>query len=147
MWESLSSEDQQKCLNEFQNDTNWVIWCKAKPKDLATQAFREHGRCIFEGKREKPKQANGTQEDISGGKHVVRARSWWKRGVSACAAQTHMQCWVHRDAIFDEGRVEMNMREAWEHEHSKDETNIDLRGLERHFWRGTEAGCLGCYDF
>ena len=23
----------------------------------------------------------------------------------------------------------------------------DLRGLERHFWRGTEAGCLGCYDF
>jgi hypothetical protein len=115
---------------------------------MATQAFREHGRCIFEGKREKPKQANGTQEDISGGKHVVRARSWWKRGdVSACAAQTHMQCWVHRDAIFDEGQVEMNMREAWEHEHSKDETNIDLRGLERHFWRGTEAGCLGCYDF
>ena len=65
MWESLSSEDQQKCFNEFQDDTNWVIWCKAKPKDLATQAFREHGRCIFEGKREKPKQANGTQEDIS----------------------------------------------------------------------------------
>ena len=39
------------------------------------------------------------------------------------------------------------MREAWEHEHSKDETNIDLRGLERHYWKGTEAGCLGCYDF
>ena len=82
-----------------------------------------HGQCIFEGKRKKPKQARGTQEDISGGKHVVRARSWWKRGdVSACAAQTHMQCWVHRDTIFDEGQVEMNMREAWEHEHSKDET-------------------------
>ena len=58
-----------------------------------------------------------------------------------------MQCWVHRDTILDEGHVEMNMREAWEHEHSKDETNIDLRGLERHFWKGTEAGCLGCYDF
>jgi hypothetical protein len=41
----------------------------------------------------------------------------------------------------------MNMREAREHEHSKDEMNIDLRGLERHFWKGTEAGCLGCYDF
>jgi ribonuclease HI len=115
---------------------------------MATQAFRVHGQCIFEGKREKPKQAKSTQEDISGGKHVVRARSWWKRGdVSACAAQTHMQCWVHRDTIFDEGQVEMNMREAWKHEHSKDETNIDLRGLERHFWKGTEAGCLGCYDF
>ena len=58
LWESLSSEDQQKCLNELQDDTKWVIWCKAKPKDMATQAFREHGQCIFEGKREKPKQDN-----------------------------------------------------------------------------------------
>ncbi len=39
------------------------------------------------------------------------------------------------------------MREAWEHEHSKDEMSINLRGLERHYWNGTEAGCLGCYDF
>jgi ribonuclease HI len=148
LWESLSLEDQQKCLNDLQDDTEWVIWCKAKPKDMATQAFRAYGQCIFEGKREKPKQAKGTQEDVSGGKHVVRARSWWKRGdVSACAVQTHMQCWVHRDTIVDEGQVEMKMREAWEHEHSKDETNIDLRGLERHYWNGTEAGCLGCYDF
>jgi hypothetical protein len=37
--------------------------------------------------------------------------------------------------------------EAWEHESSKDEMNIVLRGLERHYWRGTEAGWLGCYDF
>jgi hypothetical protein len=144
LWESLSREDQQKCLNDLQDDTDWVIWCKAKPKDMATQAFRAYGQCIFEGKRETPKQAKGTQEDVSGGKHVVRARSWWKRGdVSACAAQTHMQCWVHRDAIVDEGQAEMKMREAWEHEHSKDEMSIDLRGLERHYWNGTEAGCLG----
>ena len=58
-----------------------------------------------------------------------------------------MQCWVHRDTVVDEGQVEMKMREAWEHEHSKDEMNIDLRGLERHYWNGTEAGLLRCYDF
>jgi hypothetical protein len=29
----------------------------------------------------------------------------------------------------------------------KDETNVVLQGLEQHFWRGTEAGWLGCYDF
>ena len=138
LWESLSPEDQQKCLNDLQDDTKWVIWRKAKPKDMATQAFRVHGQCIFEGKREKPKQAKSTQEDISGGKHVVRARSWWKRGdVSACAAQTHMQCWVHRDTIFDEGQVEMNMREAWEHEHTRTkrtstcEVSNDIFGKER----------------
>jgi hypothetical protein len=58
LWESLGPEDQEKCLIELRNDTNWVIWCKAKPKDMATQTFREQGRCIFEGKRTKPKQAN-----------------------------------------------------------------------------------------
>jgi hypothetical protein len=45
--------------------------------------------------------------------------------------------WALRDFV-----VEMKMREAWEHEHSKDEMNIDLRGLERHYWNGTEAGLL-----
>ena len=39
------------------------------------------------------------------------------------------------------------MREAWEHESSKDEMNIVLQGLEQHFWKGMEAGWMGCYDF
>ena len=64
LWESLSLEDQQKCVNDLQDDTEWVIWCKAKPKDMATQAFRAYGQCIFEGKREKPKQAKGTQDSL-----------------------------------------------------------------------------------
>ena len=81
LWESLGTEDQQKCLTELQNDTKWVIWCKAKPKDMATQIFREHGKCIFEGKRAKPKQAGDNQaEEALGGRRVSRARSWWKRG-------------------------------------------------------------------
>jgi hypothetical protein len=39
------------------------------------------------------------------------------------------------------------MREAWEHEGSKDEINMVLQGLEQHFWKGTEAGWMGCYCF
>ncbi len=39
------------------------------------------------------------------------------------------------------------MREAWEHEGGKDEMNIELQGLEKNFWKGTEAGWMGCYDF
>jgi hypothetical protein len=27
------------------------------------------------------------------------------------------------------------------------EMNIVLQGLEQHFWKGTEAGRMGCYDF
>ena len=30
---------------------------------------------------------------------------------------------------------------------SKDELKVVLQGQEQHFWRGTEAGWLGCYDF
>jgi hypothetical protein len=44
-------------------------------------------------------------------------------------------------------QAETNMREAWEHENSKDEMNIVVQGLEQNFWRGTEAGWIGCYDF
>ena len=57
-----------------------------------------------------------------------------------------MHCWVHQDALFHDGQ-EANMREAWEHEGDKDELNIVLQGLEQHFWKGTEAGRMGCYDF
>jgi ribonuclease HI len=115
---------------------------------MATQLFREYGKCIFVGKCAKQKQVGDNQAESSGGKHVTRARSWWKRGdVDECADQANMQCWVHQDALFDDEQVETNMREAWEHEGSKDEMNVLLQGLEQHFWKGTEAGWMGCYDF
>jgi hypothetical protein len=41
LWESLRPEDQEKCLTELQSDRHWVIWCKAKQKDMAAQLFRE----------------------------------------------------------------------------------------------------------
>jgi len=58
-----------------------------------------------------------------------------------------MQCWVHRDALINDAHVETSLREAWEHEGSKDEMNIVLQGPEQYFWKGTEAGWMGCYDF
>ena len=57
-----------------------------------------------------------------------------------------MQCWVSQDMIFDDEQAGTHLREAWEHESGKDEMNVVLQGLEQHFWRGTEAGWLGCYD-
>ena len=48
---------------------------------------------------------------------------------------------------FDDEQVATQLSEAWEHDSGKDELNVVLQGLEQHFWRGTEAGWLGCYDF
>jgi len=58
-----------------------------------------------------------------------------------------MHCWVHQDVLFNDEQVETNLHEAWEHEGSKDELNIVLQVLEQQFWKGTEAGWMGCYDF
>jgi hypothetical protein len=127
LWES-----QEKCLTELQSDRYWVIWCKANPKDMATQLFRECCKCVFVGKCTRQKQVGESQAESSGGKHGTRAKGWWKRGdVATCAAQTNMHCWVHQDALFDGEQAETNMREAWEHEGSKDELNIVLHGLEQ----------------
>ena len=107
LWEGLSSEDQESYRVDLQEDENWVIWCIAKPKDIATQTFRTYGKCIFDGKRMKPK-TDDNHEDFTGGKHVTRARSWWKRGdVSACAAQTNMQCWVPRGMLINTEQVQV----------------------------------------
>ena len=38
-----------------------------------------------------------------------------------------------------------DLRDAWEQENNKDDLKIDLQGLERQFWLGTEAGRLKCY--
>ena len=58
-----------------------------------------------------------------------------------------MACWVHQDSILDDHGVIQSLKEAWQQESSKDELKIDLQGLERQYWLGTEAGRLGCYDF
>jgi hypothetical protein len=76
---------------------------------------------------------------------VTRARGWWKSGdVAACASNANMTCWVHQDSILDDEAVHQSLKEAWGHEGSKDELKIDLQGLERLYWLGTEAGRLGC---
>ena len=61
LWESLRPEDQEKCLTELQSDRQWVIWCKAKPKDMTAQLFREYGKCIFVGKCARQKQVGESQ--------------------------------------------------------------------------------------
>jgi hypothetical protein len=78
------------------SDEEWVIWCKANPKDRATQAFREYGKCIFEGKRAKVTQVNDNQEGSLGGKHVTRARARRRRRM--CSSNEHAMLGVqHHD--------------------------------------------------
>jgi hypothetical protein len=54
-----------------------------------------------------------------------------------------MECWVHQDIIMDHDKAHKSVQEAWEHEEDKDELKIELQGLERQLWLGTESGRLG----
>ena len=65
-----------------------------------------------------------------------------------CRSNEHaMLAAASNKMIFDDEQVAIQLSEAWEHDRGKDELNVVLQVLEQHFWRGTESGWLGCYDF
>lgn len=67
--------------------------------------------------------------------------------MSACAASADMECWTHTSQQVTDSAVYECLKEAWEHEDEKDDLTVDIQGLEREYWLGTEAGRLGCYGF
>jgi hypothetical protein len=123
-------------------ETDWAVCCRANPstKDKVEQPFQEHSRYIFTGKCKEPKSGNKGREVESGWKHVTTARGWWRRGdVSACAVHANMECWAHHNINLDLDTVNQHLRDAWEQENDQDDVKMDLQGLERQCWLGTEA--------
>jgi hypothetical protein len=144
MWESLSAGEKKESLEVPQKEKGWVICCKSNPNNKGKQQFREHSQCIFTGRCKESKRDRDHREEVSRGKHVTRVRIWWKHeDVLTCAAQTNMESWVHQDIIMDHDKAHKSVKEAWEHEEDKDKLKIELQGLERQLWLGTEAGRLG----
>ena len=116
-----------------------VYLVQGHPKDKGERAFREHSRCIFAVRCKESKRDRDSRQEASGGKHVTRARSWWKRGdVSACAAHTNMECWGQQDIILDDEKEHQSVKEAWEPEDDKDKLKKELQGLEKK----NAASCL-----
>jgi hypothetical protein len=90
----------------MRTEDDWLVWCKvnAKKEKKSKQVFRELGRCIFTGKC-------NNEAESDGGRHVVRARGWWRReDVSACAAGAQMQCWVHDNFMVDDIAIYQQLR-------------------------------------
>lgn len=58
-----------------------------------------------------------------------------------------MTAWVHRDhCMVDQTAVE-SLQQAWECTEGKDECSVEMTGLERDYWLGSEAGRIGSYKF
>jgi len=149
LWESLNDNEKQECLTMMKTETNWTVWCKSKTNstDAVPQAFRDFGTKVFSGKCAQSSKGNSNQKE-GGGKHVLRARGWWKRGdVSTGQIKFGMECWTSSNDTSEVDESWQPLKDAWEHDSDKDELSINLQGPERDFWLGTEAGRLGCYEF
>ena len=79
-----------------------------------------------------------------------KRRGWWKEGkVGRTKGQSHMACWVH---VRDNGeavdaRSIRELEKEWLQKHDEDDLGLDVTGLERDYWLGTEAGLQGCHTF
>ena len=136
LWESLNENERQECLELMKTESNWTVWCKSKTNvtDAVPQEFREFSTRVFQGKYTKSTK-NMNSQDEGGGKHVLRARGWWKRGdISTCQTKCGMECWTSRNdkLVVDSSR--QPLQDAWVHESDNDDLTINLQGLERDFW-------------
>lgn len=165
LWESLDAEGRKTCEEVVNSRKDWVVWSRTRPRPTEEQerVFVAAGKAVFEGKilaaqcdgrdesaEELPDgemEDEQTGSDRTGGK-ACRQRGWWKTGnVAASGCPAGMTAWVHRDhCMVDQTAVE-SLQQAWECTEGKDECSVEMTGLERDYWLGSEAGRIGGYEF
>ena len=150
LWDSLDEQGKKEVLADLDGQKDWVLWKKVpktKEEWLEDNSLTTVGVCIFKG--------NAKQ----GGS--VKVKGWWKRGdIKTAASKVGMQCWIHTEgaeklraqaAEREQGtrleEVVNRIEQAWKCEQRSDEYKLTLQGPEQFFWRGSEAGLLGIFDF
>ena len=130
--------------------TDWVVLARtSSPKREASgqRDFEKYGRVLVgqEVKGKATTEAGDERTQDKNGGNSCRWKGWWKRGdVKAKPSTWPMSCWVHTRAGRD--RRKQGIAEAMDSEAKKDECKVALKGWERDFWMGTEAGMLGVYN-
>ena len=62
------------------------------------------------------------------------------------ANMEHMQCWVPQSQQVNSTDFK-KLHETWLGREQKDKCNANMQGKEMAYWRGTEVGLLGGYEF
>ena len=147
-------------INNFlslETETDWVVWCRVGDESWESRPTTVRGVEIFNSKEVEEKHCKRmrslrddeeeSEEDVPKliGKGCKR-RGWWKEGrVGRTKGQNHMACWVH---VRDNGeavhaRSIRELEREWLQKDDMDDLGLDVTGLERDYWLGTEAGLLG----
>ena len=169
LWESLSEEDQKRCMTEISanHKSGWIILCRQRPNVKSDSedetCFKKLGKMIWSSRKPKVKDQVELKDDHSEHPELphqkstdgeakeakgrgLREKGWWKRGnLDLNGGKYDMACWVDRSTLVSEEMLE-NLSEAWYQESEKDECTLCLEGPEREYWLGTEVGRLGGYE-
>ena len=96
--------------------------------------------------KEKKNKKNGSKKKAHRGQSV-RYRSWWKQGnIKMAVSEDHASCWVHKNLIVTTKQIQA-LWTAARASGAKDECQVQLTGIEREYWMGTEIGRLKDYGF
>ena len=165
LWESLDEDGRQECERVMSERRDWIVWSRTRPgrKKDEVRGFKTKGKALFEGraeKRDEDKQSpsgddmsedemeeeNRDQEKTRG--RACKQRGWWKRGaIETCVNSAGMTAWVHTECAEAKQEVLQRLQSAWECGEEKDECEVQLNGLERAYWIGSEVGRMGGYEF
>jgi len=74
-----------------------------------------------------------------------RMRSGWKQGnIKMAVSEDHTSCWVHKDPTVTTKQIQ-TLLTAVRASGGKEECQVQLTGIEREYWMGTEIGRIGGY--
>ena len=79
----------------------------------------------------------------------VQYVSWWKQGnIKMAMSEDHASCWVHKDLTVTTKQIQALLT-AVRASGRKDkcQVTVQLTGINREYWTGTQIGRLGGYNF
>jgi len=96
-------------------------------------------------KRKRTKRTGAKRKDIAG-KAYDTGHGGSKATIKMAVIEDHASCWVHKDLSVTTQQIQALLTAA-RASGGKDECQVQLTGIEREYWMGTEIGRLGGYGF
>jgi hypothetical protein len=137
MWDSMDEEDRENTMDSLKQTDKWVIW---NTKDKWSTSLRRAGL----------HQLLHIHQDIHDECWGFKIKGWWRTGdIRVKKPKKIFECWVRDKTKVPSGAQEAITTAllAPNHNFGKDEYVVDIAGHEAQYWRGTESGLLGAFEF
>ena len=159
VWDGMLSREQERAKTIISGEEDWIIW-RVKPaigkqgeqpggsgNCQSTTDFLEQFGTRVEGIQPKGPKAQRTSESRSRG-GFTRRKGWYRTNdIRTMACNRDMEIWIPKTSMGYSKEDLDAVWDAWRNETVKDECRVQLDGMEREWWSGTELGLLRAYHF